>query len=81
VFGLMVGKRVQRASFPSPIRALVAGDPLLESSTECMLRCWIVLSDEYRKLHALLLKLTGSDELLRRLCGIPGVGPVTAVTF
>jgi transposase len=27
------------------------------------------------------VKLTRSDELLRRLCGIPGVGLVTAVTF
>lgn len=81
MFDLMAGKRVQRASFPSRIRALVAGDPLLEGSAECMLRCWTVLWDEYRKLHALLVKLAGSDELLRRLCGIPGVGPVTAVTF
>ncbi len=27
------------------------------------------------------MKLAGGDELLRRLRGIPGVGPVTAVTF
>ena len=40
-----------------------------------------MLWDEYRKLHTLLVRLAGSDELLRRLCGIPGVGPVTAVTF
>jgi transposase len=40
-----------------------------------------VLWDEYRKLHALLVQLAGRDELLRRLCSIPGVGPVTAVTF
>jgi transposase len=39
MFGLMAGKRVQRSSFPSRIRALVAGDPLLEGSTDCMLRC------------------------------------------
>ena len=55
MFGLMAGKRVQRSNFPSRIRALVAGDPLLEGSTDCMLRCWIVLWDEYRKLHALLV--------------------------
>jgi len=81
MFGLMAGPRVQRSTFPSRIRALVAGDALLEGSTECMLRCWTVLWDEYRKLHALLVQIAGRDELLRRLCGIPGVGPVTAVTF
>ena len=79
MFGLMVGTRVQRSTFPSRIR--VAGDKLLEGSTECMLRCWIALWDEYRKLHGLLVQLAGRDELLKRLCGIPGVGPVTAVTF
>ncbi|MGE3872963.1 MAG: IS110 family transposase [Parvibaculaceae bacterium] len=81
MFGLMTGKRVQRSRFPARVRALIAGDALLEGSTECMLRCWAVLWDEYRKLHALLVRLAGGDELLRRLCGIPGVGPVTAVTF
>jgi transposase len=39
------------------------------------------LWDDYRKLHARLVNLAGRDELLRRLCSIPGVGPVTAVTF
>lgn len=70
---------LQRLS--SPVGALIAHDRLLEGSTECMPRYWTVLWDEYRKLHALLVRLAGSDELLRRLCGIPGVGPVTAVTF
>jgi transposase len=74
MFGLMAGKRVQRASFPSRIRALVAGDPLLEGSTECMLRCWTVLWDEYRKLHALLVKLAGQIKAglaVGRMCLIP----------
>jgi transposase len=43
MFGLMAGKRVRRASFPYRIRAVVAGDPLLEGSTECILRCWTVV--------------------------------------
>ena len=39
MFGLMAGTRVQRCTFPSRIRSLVAGDQLLEGSIECMLRC------------------------------------------
>jgi transposase len=81
MFGYMVGPRVQRATFQSRIRALVCDDPLLSGATDCMLRCWSALWDEYRKLHKLLVQIVGRDELCRRWCEIPGVGPVTAMTF
>ncbi len=80
-FGLMVGPRVQRSSFVTRVSELTAHDPLIEATTACMLRCWSVLWDEYRKLHKLLVQFVGQDELCRRFCGIPGVGPVTALTF
>ena len=35
MFGLMVGRRVQRASFETRVTALVADDPLLGSTTAC----------------------------------------------
>jgi transposase len=54
MFGYVVGPRVQRATFQSRIRALVCDDPLLSGATDCMLRCWSALWDEYRKLHKLL---------------------------
>lgn len=79
--GLMVGRRVQRGSFAERVRELVASDPLVAGITECMLRAWSALWDEYRKLHTLLVQLAGRDELCRRFVRIPGVGPVTAVTF
>ena len=81
MFGLMVGRRVQRASFETRVTALVADDPLLGSTTAWMLRCWAALWTEYKRLHALLVQVVGRDELCRRFCGIPGVGPVAALTF
>lgn len=81
MFGYMVGPRVQRGTFLTRIGALVVDDPLLSGATECMLRCWSTLWDEYRKLHTLLVKIVGRDEECRRWCEIPGVGPVTAMTF
>jgi len=81
MFGLMAGRRVQRGTFVARIRELTAGDRLLEVATESMLRCWQVLWDEYRELHKLVVQLVGRDELCRRWCEIPGVGPVTAMTF
>ena len=81
MFGLMVGRRVQRTSFEARVSALVADDLLLAGTTGCKLRCWAVLRTEYKRLHALLVQLVGRDELCRRLCRIPGVGPVTPLTF
>ena len=81
MFGLMAGRRVQRATFAQRVRELVANDPLLSLATESLLKCWQVLWDEFRNLHKLLVQLAGREELCQRWCEIPGVGPVTAVTF
>lgn len=81
LFGYMVGRRVQRATFEARVRALIEGDELIAACTGCMLRAWSALWDEYRRLHKLLVQIAGQDELSRRFCAIPGVGPVTALTF
>lgn len=78
---MTVRTRAELLWLSSPVGALCAHVLPVEGPTESMLQFRMVLWDEQRKLHALLVKLAGSDELLRRLCGIPGVGPVTAVTF
>jgi transposase len=35
---------------------------------------------EYKRLHQVLVQIVGRDELCQRLCRIPGVGPVTALS-
>jgi transposase len=45
-----------------------------------MLRAWAALWTEYRRLHQLVVQIVGRDELCRRFCRIPGVGPVTTPT-
>ena len=79
MFGLLLGPRVQRASFETRVRELVAHDALIAGVTECMLRAWAALWTEYKRLHTLLAQIVGRDELCRRFCGIPGVGSVTAL--
>ncbi|CCD86976.1 putative transposase (fragment) [Bradyrhizobium sp. ORS 285] len=81
VFGSMVGPRVQRATFVARVHELVACDRLITGVTDCMLRAWEALWAEYKRLHDLLVQMVGRDELCRRFCAIPGVGPVTALTF
>jgi len=74
-------RRIQRASFETCVAASIADGPLLGSTTACMLRYWVALWTEYKRLHTLLVQVVGRDEMCRRFCGIPGVGPVAARTF
>ena len=48
---------------------------------DCMLRARAALWAEYVKLHRLVLQVVARDELCRRFLEIPGIGPVTALTF
>ena len=79
--GLMVGRRVQRATFVPRVREFVAGDRWSPASPSACSEPGRALWDEYRKLHTLFIQVAGHDELCRRFIAIPGVGPVTALTF
>ena len=80
-FGLMVGPRVQRSTFERRIRDLVGHDPLIAEVMDCLLTAWSALWAQYKRLHNLIVRFVGRDELCRRLMAIPGVGPVVALTF
>jgi transposase len=80
-FGIRLGSGFGHAAFGKRVRAALTGDDLLLGITECMLRAWAVLWEEYNRLHKLLVRVTLQDELCRRFMAIPGVGPVTALAF
>lgn len=63
--------RVEAASLPAHVMTAIA--PLLES-----LR---MLNRQIDEADAELEKIVREDEVVRRLCTTPGVGPVTATTF
>jgi len=44
-------RRIQRASFETCVAASIADDPLLGSTTACMLRYWVALWTEDKRLH------------------------------
>lgn len=78
-FGLKVGQVGER-SFPSRIRDLVEGLSL-EAVVEPLLRARSALMAERDHLHGLVMAAARRDEVCRRLMTVPGVGPVTALTF
>jgi transposase len=63
--------RVEAANLPEHVMAAIA--PLFES-----LR---MLNRQIDEADALLEKIVKEDEVVKRLCTTPGVGPVTATTF
>lgn len=80
-FGIRIGA-VSRGRFDAHATELVAdAPPLLRSMAEAMLGVRRMLWAEYVKLHNALLRFVRGDEVCRRLMTVPGVGPVTALSF
>ena len=79
-FGLKVGK-VTRRGLEARVRGLVADRPELARLLAPMLRARAALLAEYVRLHRMMLEAVRVDPVCRRLMTVPGVGPVTALTF
>jgi transposase len=79
-FGVRLNK-VGRGGFEQAVREACAGDAFTAELMECMLTARAALWRQYLRLHKLAVGLVARDELCRRFMAIPGVGPVTALTF
>jgi transposase len=79
-FGFKVGK-VGAASFEARVRELVDGYPTLRAMVIPVLVARAALREQFKVLHALLLRLVRHDRACRLLMTAPGVGPVAAMTF
>jgi transposase len=79
-FGLKVGKIGERA-FAKRARDLVEGRAALEAVLTPLLAVRAALLTQRDHLHRLVLAAVRNQPLCRRLMSVPGVGPVTALTF
>ena len=79
-FGLKVGQ-VSRGRFETRIRQLVEDRAALTCLVEPMLRAREELLTAFNELHRMMLDQVRADPVCRRLMTVPGVGPVTALTF
>jgi len=79
-FGVKLHK-VGRGGFEQAVRDACAEDALTAELMDCMLTARGALWRQYLALHDMVVKLVAHDELCRRFMAIPGVGPVTALTF
>ena len=79
-FGLKVGQ-VSRGRFETRIRELVEDRAALTCLVQPLLRARAELLTAFNELHSMMLHQVRADPVCRRLMTIPGVGPVTALTF
>jgi transposase len=79
-FGIKLGG-TSRGRFDQAVREAAADDPLTGELMDAMLTARAVLWKEYCRLHDLVVKMVAQSELCRRFLAIPGVGPVTALSF
>ena len=81
VFGVKM-IRTTRGQFDTDLRErLEKEDPLLQEMTESMLLARRTLFEEFQKCHRLILQIARQDEVCRRFMTVPGIGPVTALSF
>lgn len=69
------------SGFAQAAREALARDPILAGLMEAMMRARDALWAKYLILNKLAVQLAMSDALCRRFIAIPGVGPVTALSF
>ena len=79
-FGLIIGK-VGRSVFPTRVRELLMERPILERAVLPLLDLREQLKTEVAEFDRMLLKLTRDNDAAQRLTTVPGVGPITALTF
>jgi transposase len=73
---------VSRKTFDARVRELLeSADEVFGVMISTMLEVRRTVLDGYQKLHAILLKVVMRDTVCRRFMAVPGVGPVTAMSF
>jgi transposase len=78
--GLKVGTP-GRKEFAARVRELVGTDALLSASAEPLLTIIAAMTRELAQLTKRVLDIVRDEPVCRRLMGVPGVGPLTALTF
>jgi transposase len=79
-FGLKVGPTTPR-TYAARVKALVEGQPTLQTIAEALLKARGVLEQELRLFERRVRTMARDDERSRRLMTTPGVGALVALTF
>ena len=78
--GLKLG-RPARKEFAARVRELIGADAVLSASAEPLLVIIAAMAGELAQLTRRVLEIVRDEPVCRRLMGVPGVGPLTALAF
>lgn len=81
VFGICLAPRVGHGSFDADVRQTFASDEMLSCALTPLLDARTVLYKAYLKLDSAVRALVKMDPVCKLLMSVPGVGPVTALSF
>ena len=81
IFGVRLAPRVAHGSFDQAVRTTVTADPLLARALVPLLDARTVLYKTFLKLDNAVKAIVRGDPICQRLMSVPGVGPVTSLTF
>ena len=81
VFGVCLPPRVAHGSFDAEVRQTFAEDEMLACALNPLLDARTMLYKTYLKLDNTIKALVKADPVCKLLMSVPGVGPVTALSF
>jgi transposase len=81
IFGVRLAPRVGHGSFDEAVRGAAEADPLLARALVPLLDARTVLYKTYLKLDNAVKAAVRTDPICQRLMTVPGVGPITSLTF
>jgi transposase len=70
-----------RAAFADRVRELTATDTVIMALVEPLLAIIATMLREFGRLTKQVLNIARKEQVCRRLMGVPGVGPITALAF
>ena len=81
IFGLRLPKTVQHGSFDDIVRPLITADNVLAHAMLPLLDARLVIYKHFLDLDRRVKRAASHDEVCMRMMTVPGVGPITSLTF
>ena len=81
IFGVRLPRTVKHGSFDALVRPLIEMDDVLAHAIIPLLDARTVLFQHYLELDRRVKRAASQDDVCMRMMTVPGVGPITALTF
>lgn len=81
IFGIRLPKTVKHGSFDGIVRPMIEVDDVLAHALLPLLDARLVLYQHFLELDRRVKRAASHDEVCMRMMTVPGVGPITALTF